>query len=41
MRVRCACKSGRGWVVQASAVGAMRLRVGVVSLSLLINKLDV
>ena len=23
MRVRCACKSGRGWVVQASAVRAM------------------
>ena len=32
MRVRCACKSDRGWVVQASAVSAMRLGVGVVSL---------
>ena len=29
--MRCACKSGRGWVVQASAVSAMRLGVGVVS----------
>ena len=32
MRVRCACTSDRGWVVQTSAVAAMRLGVGVVSL---------
>ena len=31
MRVRRACKSGRGWVVQASAVSAMSLGVCVVS----------
>ena len=30
MRVRCACKYDRGWVVQPSAVSAMRLGVGVV-----------
>ena len=32
MRVRCASNSDRGWVVQASAVSAMRLGIGVVSL---------
>ena len=31
LRVRCACRSDRGLVVQASAVSAMRLSVGVVS----------
>ena len=30
LRVRCACKSDRGWVVQASAVSAIRMGIGVV-----------
>ena len=30
MRVRCACNADRRWVVQPSAVSAMRLGVGVV-----------
>ena len=32
MRVRCACRSDLEWVVQASAVSAVRLGIGVVSL---------
>ena len=37
MRVRCACKSGRWGVVQTRTVSAMRLSVGVVSLSVAVN----